>query len=95
VDLARLDDEDVACARLEFASIHVPEPSSFSDELDLVVRVPMRSRSPARLGVEEEYRNVHVAVIGADELVGAADEREILLADTVHGGRSSWLRSRV
>jgi hypothetical protein len=45
----------------------------------------MRSRSPARQGVQEEHRDVHVAVIGADELVGAADEREILLARAVHG----------
>jgi hypothetical protein len=57
--------------------------------------MPMGAGSPARQGVQEEHRHIHVAVIGADKLMRAADEREILLADAVQGCRCSWLRPRL
>src|SRR4051812_35021422 len=47
--------------------------------------MPMRSRAGARLAVEEKHRHIDVAVIGADEVVRAAAQRQVLLANSLHG----------
>src|SRR3954463_6429742 len=92
VHLAGLDHQDVAGASLELPPVDDPASATLLDELDLIVGMPMRSRAGARLAVEEKHRHVDGAVIGADEVVGAAAQRQVLLANSLHGipPRVSW-----
>ncbi len=69
---------------LELPAVHGVEPAALADELDLVVWVAMRAGALAGLGAEQERADGDVALVGADELVRAAHERQVLLADTVH-----------
>jgi hypothetical protein len=39
---------------------------------------------------EEEYRNIDVAVVGANEVVGAALEGQLLFTDAIHFSRSRY-----
>ena len=84
VDLPGLDDENVTGSGFEFLSVHGPETATFPHELDLVVRMAMRSGTPPGEGAEQEHRDVHVAVVGADKVMRAALEWQVLLTDTVH-----------
>src|SRR5262245_31599336 len=84
VDLAGLDHEDVAGAGLELFAVHHPQTTTLPDELHFVVRMTMRSRTAAGKRAEQEHRHVHVAVIGADELMRASLKRQVLLANSVH-----------
>src|SRR5688572_11302375 len=84
VDLTGLDHQDIAGSRLELLAIHGPQPAAFPDELNLVIWVAMRPRTASRGAVEEEHRNVHVAIPGADEVVRAATERQLFLTNAVH-----------
>jgi len=84
VDLAGLDDQDVSGTRLELLSIHDIMAPALSQELDLVVRVAMGTRPPARQSPEQEHRNVDVALLRADELVGTTLEGKILLTNPMH-----------
>jgi hypothetical protein len=72
MDLPGLDDENVACAGFEFLPVDGPEPAAFSHELDFIVRMPMRPGTTPWQGSEEEHRDIHIAVIGPDELVGVS-----------------------
>src|SRR5262245_52446809 len=92
VNLAGLDHQDVAGAGLELLAVHRPQPAPFPDELHFIVRMTMRSRTPAGKRAEEEDRHVHVAVVGADELMRAAHERQILLAHSVHRADASGFK---
>jgi hypothetical protein len=74
MDLAGLDDEDVTRPGFELLAVDGPEPSAFSHELDFIVRMAMRSRATARERAEEEYGDIHIAVVGPDELMRAALE---------------------
>src|SRR5271165_2181558 len=87
VNLAGLDDENVAGAALEGLAVDGPEAATFADELDLVVGVTMGARSGAGFAVEEEDGNGGIALLGADEFMRAADEGQVFLADVVHGHR--------
>jgi hypothetical protein len=69
MDLASLDDENIACTGLELLAVDRPEPTAFSHELNFVVRMTVRSGPFARESIEEEHRDLDVAVLGADELV--------------------------
>jgi hypothetical protein len=84
VDLPGLDDQDVARAGLKLPAVDLVETPSISDELDFVIGMAMRARPAAGQGIEEKYRDADVALIGADELVRAALEGEILLTHAVH-----------
>ena len=84
VNLSRLDDENVAGGDLEFLSIHHVQAAPLSDELDLVVRVAMRSRAASREGAEQKGGNIDVALLGPDELMRAALTWQVLLTDSVH-----------
>ncbi|MEO8623156.1 MAG: hypothetical protein ABI625_18920 [bacterium] len=88
VDFACLDDEHIPCTALELHTVHVPEPAPFPDELDFVVWMTMWSGTLARLRVQKENGDVDVPVLGADELVGAANERKVLLSDVVHAAEA-------
>jgi len=67
--LTGFDHEHISGARLEGLTFDRPAAATRLDELDLVVRVPMRARPPARLTAEEKDGASHVGVIGADESV--------------------------
>ena len=86
VHLARLDDEDVAGAGLELLAIHLPDAPSLLDELHLVVGMEVRPGSGTRHAVEQEHRHVHVAAVGADEVVGAASKWQVFSTDSMHRG---------
>src|SRR5262245_3114737 len=45
----------------------------------------MRAGPRAALAAEQKHRHVDVAVIGADEVVGAAAKRQIRLSNLQHG----------
>lgn len=47
VNLARLDDENIARGPFEFLAVHHPQAAPFTDELNLVVGMPMRPRTAA------------------------------------------------
>jgi hypothetical protein len=84
VDLAGLDHQDVSGTRLELLSIHDIVAPAFSQELDLVIGMAMGPGTAAGQGPEQEYRDVDVALVRSDELVRAALEGEILLANAMH-----------
>src|SRR4051812_40848643 len=84
VNLSGLDDQDVAGTRLEFHAADVIASAALPHELDFVVRMTMRPWPFSGKRVEEKHRDVHVALIDADELVRAADEGQVLLAHSVH-----------
>lgn len=84
VDLAGLDNQDVAGAGFELVAVHVPQSPAFTHELNFIVRVPMRSGPTAGRRAEQVDRNVDVAMIGADKLMRAALKRQILLANPMH-----------
>jgi hypothetical protein len=84
VDLSRLDDKDIAGAGLELLSVHGPETAAFPDELNFIVRMAVGTRATAWQRSQKENGDVYAPVVCADELVGAALEREVLLSDSVH-----------
>jgi hypothetical protein len=84
VDLSGLDDEDVARAGLELHPVHSPETAALSHELNFIVRVAMGAGTMPWEGSQKEDGDVYVPVLRADELVGAALEREVILSDAIH-----------
>lgn len=93
VNLTGFDDEDIAGLAFELDAVDLPQSAAFADELDFVVGMTMRSRARAGLAVEEIHTAADVALISTDELVRAADVREVFLADTMHD--AIFRRSRV
>lgn len=71
-------------AGVEIGTVHDPVPTSFPYELDFIVGMAVRSGTVAGQRVKQKYGDVHVALIGADELVRAADEREVVLSNVMH-----------
>ena len=45
MDLAGLNDKDISRAALERLAVYRPHSPAFTDELDLVIRMPVRARS--------------------------------------------------
>lgn len=84
MNLPGFDDENVTGTGFKFFAVDVPVTPAFPHELDFIVRMTMRARATPRLGVEEEYGNVDIAVVGPDEVVRAAFERQVFLTDAVH-----------
>jgi hypothetical protein len=74
MDLPGLDDQNVTGPGLELLAVHDPDPAAFAHELDLVVRMTMGPRTTPQGRPEQERGDIHVAVIGSHELVGAALE---------------------
>ena len=89
VDLPGLDDENVTGAGFEFLSVDGPQTATFPHELDFIVRMTMRPGPTPGDSAEEEHRDTYVAVIGPNEVVRAALERQVLLTDTVHANPQS------
>ncbi len=90
VDLAGLDDKDVSGAAFEGLAAHCPDTAAFTDELDLAIRMPVRTWRRTRLSMEQEHRNTGVALLGSDELMRTTDKRQVLLAHVMHLSLSSW-----
>jgi hypothetical protein len=86
VDLAGLDDENVPSTRLELFSIHDIAAPAFSDELNLIIRVPMGTRPATGLSPEQKNRNPDIPLIRSDELMRASLERKIVLPNAMHTG---------
>jgi hypothetical protein len=86
VHLARLDDEDVAGLSLELLTVDLPDSTTFAYELHLIIWVTMRPGALSRKRAEEKDGDVHVSLIGTDELVRAPDEGQLLLSDVMHVG---------
>ncbi len=63
VDLAGLDDKDVASGAFESFAIHGPNSAAFTDELDLIVRMAVRTGSGTRLAMKKEYGNLGVTLL--------------------------------
>jgi hypothetical protein len=84
VDLAGLDYKDVSGAALEGFSIDGPDSAAFTDELDLVIRMSMRTRSRTGLALEQEHRNTGVTLLSSDKLMGTTNKWQVLLADVMH-----------
>lgn len=55
VDLAGLDDKNVARFGFEFLSVDGPETAALPHELNFIVRMTMGPRTTPREGAEEEY----------------------------------------
>src|SRR5262245_31045769 len=84
VNFARLDHENVTCARLEFGAIDDVACLALADELDLVIGVSVWLGATPRRPMEQERRDSHAALLGTDEIVGAAPMGQILLTDPIH-----------
>jgi hypothetical protein len=52
MDLAGLDDKDVSGAALEGLAAYCPHPPAFTNELDLVIRMPVWTRTRTRVPME-------------------------------------------
>ena len=74
VDLPGLDDKDVARAGFEVLPIDGPETAPFLHELDFIVGMPMGAGTAPGQAAKEEHGDIHISVIGADEMMGAALE---------------------
>src|ERR1700731_3074234 len=84
MDLAGLNDKDISRAALEGLAVDRPQSPPFTDELNLVIRVPVRPRSRTRLPMEQEQRNAGVALLSSNKLMRTANKRQILLAHVMH-----------
>src|SRR5690349_14270240 len=84
VHLARLDHQDLAGARFERFAVDDPAAAALLHELNLVVRMTVRTGTGAGLAVKQKHRHVHAAVVRADEVVRAAAERQILASKSQH-----------
>ena len=60
MNLACLENKNVAGNALEGLAVYRPDPASLADELNLVIRMAMRTRSGAGFAVEEVNRNAGV-----------------------------------
>jgi hypothetical protein len=69
VDLAGLNDKDIAGAAFEGLAVHRPYAAAFPHELDLVIRMPMRARPRTRLPMEQKHRDSSIALLSPDELM--------------------------
>jgi hypothetical protein len=69
VDLTSLDDKNVSSAALEGLAAYRPHSTAFTNELDLVIRMPVRTRPRSGLTVEQEHRNSGVALLSSDKLM--------------------------
>jgi hypothetical protein len=84
VDLPGLDHKNITRSGLELLSIDGPETAPLSHELDLIVGVTMRARTPTLESMKKEDRDVDVALVRSDELMRAAHKGQVLLANAMH-----------
>jgi len=89
VNLTGLDDKDIARATLEGLAVDGPNSPAFTNELDFIIRVPVRTRSRTRLSMEQEHRDACVALFRSNKLMRTTNKRQILLAHVMHSLRPS------
>src|SRR5579864_6732826 len=89
VNLARLDHKNISRSSLERLAIDRPHSLAFTNKLDFVVGMPMRTRSRTRFSMEQEHRNAGVPLHRANKLMGTAHKRKVLLTHVMHALRSS------
>src|SRR5512143_605158 len=94
VTLPGFDDENVSRAGLEFHAVHRVGAATLPHELHLVVGVAMGPGAAPRRSAEQVHRDVHVAVVGAHEVVRQAYERQVFLTDAVHRPMLLWIGLR-
>ena len=80
VDLASLDNKDVSSATLESLAVDCPHTTAFTDELDFVVRMPVRTRPRTGLSMEQEHRNTGVSLLSSDKLMRTTDKKAVIFA---------------
>jgi len=69
VNLSGLDDKDIATTTFESLAIDGSHSAAFTNELNFVIRMPMRTGPGTGLPVEQEDRHTGVALIGSDKLM--------------------------
>jgi hypothetical protein len=84
VNLTRLDHEDISRLTIKRLSVNSPHSTAFADELNLVIRVPMRPGPGPGFPVVKKYGNTRIALFSSDKLMRIANERQIFLAHTMH-----------
>src|SRR6266478_2259780 len=89
VDLASLDDKDVSRAALEGFAAYYPHSPAFTDELDLVIGMPVRTRPRSGFPMEQEHRNTSVALLSSDKLMRTTNKGQVLLTHVKHLGSPS------
>jgi len=81
MDLSGLDDENVTGPCFELLSVDGPPTAPFSHKLDFIVRMTMGTRTTSGEPAEEEHGDIHIAIIGANEVVRAAPKGQIVLTN--------------
>ena len=84
VHLTRLDHKNVSRAPLECPAVHRPHSSSFANKLDLIIRMPMRSRSRTRFPIKQKDRNARPSLLLPHKLVRTPHKRQVLLPHMMH-----------
>src|SRR5215831_5635855 len=84
VDLSCLDDKDVSGAAFEGLAVYRPHSATFADELDLVIRMPMRTWSRTGFPMKQEHRNIGIALLSSDKLMRTTNKRQVLLPHMMH-----------
>jgi len=84
VHFAGFDHEHVTRGRLECLTLDRPPAAARLNELDLVIRMPVRPGAAAGLPTEQEHGRAHIAVVSAHEPVCASTERQLVLSESKH-----------
>ena len=82
--LTSLDHKNISRAPLEGLAVDRPQSPAFTDELDLVIGVPVRPRSRTGLPMEEENRNTGVTLVSSNKLMRTTNKRQTVLANVMH-----------
>ena len=69
VNLSGLDDKDVSSGAFKRLAVDRPHAAAFTDELDLIIRMPMRTRSGTWFPMKQKNRNSSVCLLRSDKLV--------------------------
>src|SRR3974390_830397 len=84
VDLTGLDHKNISCSAFERFTVDRPHSSSFPDELNLIIRMPMRPRPRSWLSMEEEHRDIGPTLFRPHELMRTTHKRQTLLPHVMH-----------
>lgn len=76
--------KNIASTAFKGLTIHRPYSSAFANELNFIVRMPVRTRAGTRLAMKQKYRNNGASLVGADKLVRTTDKGQVFLAHVVH-----------
>ncbi len=74
VNLSGLDNKNVATTAFESLVSNGPQSAAFTNELNFVIRMPMRTWPGTGLPMEQEYRHTRVALMGSDKLMDTTNK---------------------